>query len=740
MTQATSPVTSSWKAEFGPQKLVPGLATGVLEGFMSTILAMAFASLIFVGPYTEFQTEAFGLALASAIIFGALTSLLSRLHGSVSIVQEVGAIVLSLAATHFATQLGDSQPETLLPTLLVMIGASTLLTGILLLVAGRYNLGVLVRFVPYPVVGGFLAGTGWLVVSGSFASMASYPLEPDHIPALLQPDQMQLWIPGVVMAVILYFGLKFIKHILALPGLLIALVALFYVGLALTGTTVAEAGEIGLLPQLSGDLAWRPLTPSVLAAVDWPSFFTELHHIPIIFAMVLLNLLLNLQGLETSMGEDIDTNRELEVAGITNIIAGLAGGLTGFTSVSTTTLNSRIGARSRLTGVVTSLVCLIILLAGSDVVGYFPRPVMGGLTLFLGFDLVEEWALKTYSRLSRSEYLVLLLILVVIVTVGLVVGIAVGLVTMVIMFSINYSRMKGVRHELTGRDMHSNVRRPAVHREALDRHGAEIRIFELQGFIFFGTANALYERIRHAVREPDETPLRFAVLDFRHVIGLDSSAVYNFTKVRLLAQTNGFEMALAGAKPDVLRQLKRGGLGETGDTVSYYTDLDHALEWAENRIIERELSSVDLPTQITQQLEGSRLDKAIVAGLMPYLDRQELAPGDYLFQQGDAPDVMVFIESGQVSVYLQLDGDRTLRLRTAGRGTVVGEIGFYLDTQRTASIMADQPCVVYRLTAASVDKLKGDNPTLYIAFSEFLTRLLAERLASLNQTLDVLNR
>ncbi len=110
----------------------------------------------------------------------------------------------------------------------------------------------------------------------------------------------------------------------------------------------------------------------------------------------------------------------------------------------------------------------------------------------------------------------------------------------------------------------------------------------------------------------------------------------------------------------------------------------------------------------------------------------------YLILQGDPSSDLFFIESGKVRVVVELDNGRTMRVRTMEPGTVVGEIGLYLGQLRLASVVTEEPCVIYRLSAEALQKMERENSVLASAFHEFMVRILAERVTQQNRTLRAL--
>jgi sulfate permease, SulP family len=556
---------------------------------------------------------------------------------------------------------------------------------------------------------------------------------------LLQPDVLILWVPGVLFALVLFFGLRRIHHFLAMPAILVAAFALFYLALLLTGTSVSDAIDRGLLlGQVSGQAIWQPLMPQTLLAADWAAILGQGGNIAVVLIVSVVGLLLNASALELASHQDMDLNRELRVAGLANVLSGLGGGAVGYHVLDLSALCFRTGARGRLPGVVAGALCATMFLAGSPLLAFFPRPILGGLLFFLGLGFLVEWVIDGWSKLPRADYAVVLLILVVIGVAGFLAGVAVGLAAAIVLFVLNYSRVSVVRCALSGTEMRSNVERVAYHRRVLNELGQHIYILKLQGFIFFGTANALLEQIRARVTDPMEPPVSYLILDFRRVTGLDSSAVISFVKGRQLAEAQGITLLLTNLSEETRRQFERGGLCE-GKGVRFVPDLDHGLEWCENQILDyRRITRVNLPLTLSAQLTDGGLERENAHRLIPFLDKVRIEGGAYLIRQGDESDALYFIERGGVTVYLELEGQQRVRLQSLEGGTVVGELGLYLGTKRSASAIADYQTIAYRLTRSALLAMKEQEPELAAAFHEFMIRQTCERLASVNRLVEAM--
>jgi SulP family sulfate permease len=637
------------------------------------------------------------------------------------------------------TTLSVSRVEDKLATVLAAIAFTTLLTGVFFWTLGYFNLGGLVRFIPYPVLGGFLAGTGWLLLQGSFSVMTGISLSFAHIPALLKSNQMVIWIPGAIFALLLFFGLRNIRHVLAMPGILMGSIALFYFALLVTGISVEEAARQGLLlGEMSGEITWQPLALKNLLAANWASILGQGSNIAIVIVLSVVSLLMNASALELTNRQDINLNRELQTAGISNILSGVGGGMVGYHTLDLSTLSHRIGARNRLPGLVAGTLCATMLFAGSTLLAFFPTPIVGGLLLFLGLDFLFEWLIIGWSKLSRTDYAIVLLILVVIGTTNFLVGIGVGLVAAIILFVLNYSRIEVIHHTLSGAEIRSNLERCAYHQRVLSDLGQRIHIFELQGFIFFGTANALLERVRARITDAGKARVRYLILDFRRVNGLDSSAALSFVRARQMADAQEITLVLTHITENIQHQFELEGLFENEKWIRIFPDLDHGLEWCEEQLLEIEqVTTLHTPITLSAQLSDSGFERNDTKRLMSYLERANFKEGETLIHQGDEADRMYFIEMGAVSIYLEL-GNEQMRLQTLGLGTAIGEPGLYLGTKSTASVIADLPVTAYCLTRAALSEMKQKEPELAATFHEFAARLLSERLTATTRTLEAL--
>ena len=722
-----------------PGQLLSSLTAGLISGMVSIIIAISFAALIFSGDLADHVASGIGLALFSACAIGLVVTATSSFPGTIAGTQDSPAAILALIAAAIAQKLRTSAaPNATLPTIVAAIALTSLLTGAFLLLLGRFKLGNLIRFLPYPVVGGFLAGTGWLLAQGAVGVMTGTSFNWSQLPDLIQPGVLALWLPGLIFAIVLLALLRRYSHFLLMPAMLALAIALFYGLLWLTRTSVAEASAQGwLLGPFPEQALWQPLTPSTFAQVDWAAIVGQLDKVGTILIVSMVALLLNASGIEVTVRQDLDLNRELQSAGIANLVAGLGGGLVGYHFLGDSVLAYKMGARTRLAGLFSAAACGAALLLGASLLSFFPKPVLGGLLLFLGLSFLVEWVYDAWFKLPRTDYALVLLILVVIGAVGFLEGVLVGAGIAVILFVVKYSRINVVKHTLSGANYRSRVDRPLSHRQVLHDRGGQLHILELQGFLFFGTAENLLSQIRERVKDAALPPLRFVVLDFRRVSGLDSSAVSSFVRMKQLAEARSIKLVFTHLTPEMQHQLDQGGLIDRRDDVlRVLPSLDHGLEWCEEQILAANgVSPDDARDTLQAFLEKMLPRSANLSRLMRYLEKTDVGSGHYLVRQGDPADDLYFIESGAATAQFELADGRTIRLRAMRSGTVVGEIGLYQGGVRTASVVTTQPGTLYRLSAGAIRQMEQDDPKTAADLHLLIARLMAVRLAEYNDTL-----
>ena len=717
--------------------IVPSIIAGVIGGIIKIVAAMAFSALIFTGTLAAYLPQGIGIVLFGFLLFAVISTFTASYPVNINTPQDIPiAIIALIATTVMATNGKDWDAETTFQFIFVTIALTSILVGIFFFILGTLKLGKLVRFIPYPVVGGFLAGTGWLIVKFAFIMTAGMGLSLDNVVSLFDQATLHKWFPGLIFGLIMLISSRYTKHYLLIPVLIAIGITSFYAIMFFYGFSYTDLESNGYLlgPFPEGGL-FQGLPLKYLSDFKWSIFLEQL---PAIGTMMILNaisVLFNYSGLEIIIKKDLDLDQELKTTGIGNIIAGLGGAPPGHLSLGGTLLSISIGSKSKLTNIVIALLCAITLFFGSEVLSFFPRIILGGLLFNLGLSFLVDWLYSTWSRVPKTDYTIILLIFLVIGTVGFLEGVITGLLMSVVLFVVSYSKVEIIKHELTGKTFHSNVERSESLKNIIDDSGDQTLILPLQGFIFFGSANRLLERIKLHLQSQNEKNLKYLVFDFKQVTGVDSSTINSFNKLRILAELDNFQVLFCNLTPEIISQFEAEGLfADSMDLFLKFDDLDHGMEWCEEQIISE--TTIGSNKQ-KEEIDEIKLFEEKFADLLIYFESKDINQNTTLIEQGNDPEGLYFIKSGRVTVEL-LSSNNKIRLKSMGTGTVVGEVSLYLKTQATASVISNTACKTYFLSHENFEKLNKEDPERAAELHTYIVKLLSDRLAKSNATIQAL--
>ena len=717
--------------------IVPSIIAGVIGGIIKIVAAMAFSALIFTGTLAAYLPQGIGIVLFGFLLFAVISTFTASYPVNINTPQDIPiAIIALIATTVMATNGKDWDAETTFQFIFVTIALTSILVGIFFFILGTLKLGKLVRFIPYPVVGGFLAGTGWLIVKFAFIMTAGMGLSLDNVVSLFDQATLHKWFPGLIFGLIMLISSRYTKHYLLIPALIAIGITSFYAIMFFYGFSYTDLESNGYLlgPFPEGGL-FQGLPLKYLSDFKWSIFLEQL---PAIGTMMILNsisVLFNYSGLEIIIKKDLDLDQELKTTGIGNIIAGLGGAPPGHLSLGGTLLSISIGSKSKLTNIVIALLCALTLFFGSEVLSFFPRIILGGLLFNLGLSFLVDWLYSTWSRVPKTDYTIILLIFLVIGTVGFLEGVITGLLMSVVLFVVSYSKVEIIKHELTGKTFHSNVERSESLKKIIDDSGDQTLILPLQGFIFFGSANRLLERIKLHLQSQNEINLKYLVFDFKQVTGVDSSTINSFNKLRILAELDNFQVLFCNLTPQIISQFEAEGLfADSMDLFLKFDDLDHGMEWCEEQIIsETTISS----NKQKEEIDEIKLFEEKFADLLIYFESKDINQNTTFIEQGNDPEGLYFIKSGRVTVELRSSNNK-IRLKSMGTGTVVGEVSLYLKTQATASVISNTACKTYFLSHENFEKLNKEDPERAAELHTYIVKLLSDRLAKSNATIQAL--
>jgi SulP family sulfate permease len=707
-----------------------------MAGIVAVSNTITYGVLIFSGAVPEKVSAGIGLALFSGLLLSLIIVFFGKANGLIAFPQSAIAPILALMALHTAQDMARYPAETIFLTIVGALMVSSFIVGIVVFIFGRFDFGDLIRFMPYPVVGGFLAGLGWLLVEGSIkvSLIGNFSLL-----ELFQPENLIYWTPAIAFGLLILFAERITKNYLVIPGMLIGGVVIFYLLVFILGSSPGQMMTDGWLlgPFPEGDL-WQPYSMQAISGANWAIIPHQAGTMLTLILTSLIGSLLNFSGIELATKQDIDLNQELQASGLANMFVGLSGGMIGYPSASISILANRVGARGRGAGIFTSVLFAVVLLFGTELIAYIPKPVVAGMLVYVGMGFLIRWVVEARKTLPYTDYFVLLFILAIIIGAGLLPGVAVGSIIMVILFVVNYSQIKVVRNELTGVNYHSNVQRSPYHQRILLNNGEKILFLKLQGFIFFGTAFSLLTTVKERAEDQNLPSLTFVVLDFRLINGVDSSAMSSFTQMVRLAKKHEFTMVFSDVSDDLMSRIKLGLDDESESAIQIFDDIDRSAEWCEERILDIEEATAVGAVRLANQLHPIFKNAERVEKFISYLEKEEIPAGYTLINQDDPPTGIYFIERGKVTAQLALDDGKFLRLRTMGSGTIVGELSIYLGMHATAIVVTEEPSIVYSLMIKNLIKLEEEEPNLAADFHKFMAGFLGERVVDMNQTVQAL--
>jgi len=714
----------------------------MVAGAICTIVTLAFslsyAALIFSGPLVPYI--AYGLAATfittaiGAIVMASRSSLPFALAGPDA---STSAVAAALVATFVGRLVAEGAGDHLLAPVLIILSLSSALSGLLLCALGIARAGRAVRFVPYPVIGGFLGASGWLITIGAVQVMTGYRLKMAAIENFLNTLTLAKLAAGAGVTVVLFLCRLRFKGPFAQPTQLLACAAAVYGGLALFGISLPQAQADGWMFQPPSAAAFTP--PWDVG--EWRRF--PWHLLPALSAdfiavmfVAAVSILLNVAGLEVTAKREADLNRELATVGISNLAAAAFGGYVNGVPLSRSTLAYKLGGNSRIPNLAIAACSVAMLGIDPGFLAYVPKCVLGGLLLLLGLDLLNRWLIASSRQLVRLEYFSLIAITLMIINWDFVAGILIGIVIGCATFALSASRVNAIKFSFDGTQYRSSLDRGPEELAILRKHGRELQGMSLQSYLFFGSASQLYQHVKKLLASNRDC--RFLVFDFRLVTGIDSSSMHSFTQIKQAADATGARLVLVNMN----RQLEDGfrNIGFITNDIRVSADLDHALEECESAIIEAHRSEDSGAGTLREWLNEALGGYRHADVLTEHCRRIEVGPGEVIAHQGAPSDSMHFILEGRVGIMVDMGGGRLVRVRSLGRHTTIGEMGLITRQPRSATVKAEAESVLYVLSADTFERIKADDPALTQALLTYVIKVMAERLSVTSRVVGMLQR
>jgi SulP family sulfate permease len=714
------------------------LFASAVSSALTIAFCLSYAALIFSGPLAPWLGYGITLSFLSAAVSGFVVALRSSLPFTISGPDSATSAVTATLAAGVAERLATSDSGALFPAVLIALPMSAALAGLLLCTLGLTRAGRAIRFVPYPVVAGFLGASGCLIVSGGIQVVTDRKISLTSADLIMNISTLEKLAAAVAVAILLFVCRYRLKTAFALPGVLLFSIVFVHLALLVTGIPLAAAEASGwtFTPQSTTTLSLPALSLQTLEQFPWklvPSLTGDLLAVAFVTT---ISLLLNITGIEFAANREASLDRELNALGMANAACAALGGYVTCISLSRSILNYAAGASGRLSGLVVAGVAAAMLATTPTFLAYVPKCALGGLLLYIGAELVYRWLVASWRQLVFLEYVSLAAIALIIVCWGFVAGVLIGIITGCATFSLNASRVSSIKFSFDGTNYRSSLDRDAAEIAFLNEVGQRIQGISLQSYLFFGTANRLYQHVKQLFAT--QADCRFLVFDFKSVVGIDSSATHSFRQIKRVADECGAKLVLVNLGQALERTFRTTQFMSHDITVA--PDLDRALELCENTVIAEIHAKSGERGTLEAWLNDALGSEEKAALLARNCKRIDVRAGDLITRQGEPANSMHFIVEGRVNVLVKLEDGRLVRVRSLGPRTTIGEMGLITGRARSATVEAEGPGVLYELTLDDYEQIKSEHPVLSHALLNYIVTVMSERLAFASRVIGVLQR
>ena len=676
-----------------------------------------------------------------AVLLGANTTMVYSPRSIVTFL--IGALVLhSLTGSHLPF-LQSASGGTLLALMFLVI----FLAGFFQAMFGLMYMGTLVKYIPAPVIAGFQNAAAILIFFSQLDMALGFR---QHVPVFDMPSKF-----GLIQWPTLFVGI--ITFALVIKGSLITR--------KIPPTILGMLGGIAtyyffVLLGLGGQLG--PVVGTIPFAWPNPHYFREFGdllsgpQLPQI-ALLLLGAALSLaivasldavlcaRLVAADSGNRVQSNRELIRLGLGNMVAAGFGGLANGINLGSSFANHRSGGRTALSVLIHGVAILLAILALSPLIGHMPRVVIAGMLMAVAVQLVDRWTLKILSKLLRRQFssarsplldlLVIVLVTTTAVAVNILVAVFIGIAVTVAFFLFRMSKSV-IRRTYRCDTVRSRKTREPKQMQVLSAHGSTIMVLELEGPIFFGTAENLASYVEAALVQDTS----YLIFDMKRVNEIDSTGAKIILQIheRLAKQGKVLLVSALEERTELTKFLKDMGVTTALTDERLFHDTDRAIEWAEEHLFMSVTGGIarDLEIPFSELDVFSHLAENDLAALQSTLRRCTYRKGEVIFNEGDASQELYVIAKGYASVCLKLPGaERAARLITFSPGTVFGELALLDQGARSATVEADDDLVCYVLTQASFETLTRRDPAIAIKLLTNLGRELSSRLRGANRTI-----
>ena len=678
-----------------------------------------------------------------ASIFGGTPRLISAPCAPAAAV--MAALVLELLNHTTSTTEGGLQPD----HILLLLTLVAVLAGGLQFLFGAIGGGRLIKYIPYPVVAGYLSGVGVLIFLSQVPKLFGLPKGTVLWEGLASPA---LWkTPGLIVGIVTMAVMVLASRITrAVPAPILGLLGgiITYFGL---GATYPEMLTLSGNPLVIGPISGAGGNIVSAFVERWTAIsgltLADLHLI--LIPALTLAVLLSIDTLKTCVVIDAltrsrsNSNRELIGQGLGNLASAFTGGMPGAGQMGATLVNINSGGKTRLSSILEGVFALGAFALFGGLVAWVPIAGLAGILIVVAYRMVDPNIFHLLRQKSTIfDFIVVAAVVVTAVAYNLIAAAGVGLGLAILLFLREQIRGTVVRRKSYGSHTFSKKRRLPEETAVLEQKGDQTTICELQGSLFFGTTDQLFTEL-----ETDLKTRKYVILDMRRVQSVDFTATHLLDQIEArLAERKGTLIfsALPPNLPtgqDLQTYFDQVGLVKPTRSVKVFAELDDALEWTEDRILEEAgllQAGLETPLNLSEINLLKGFDADTLGALASCVEERSYETGQKVFRHGDQGDEIYLIRRGTVRIVLPLTGGRQHHLVTFGRGDFFGDMAFIDHAVRSADAMACALTDIYIISRARFDKVAVDHPFLDKKVFWRLARALAIRLRQTDAELRAL--
>lgn len=703
-------------------------------------IAFGVASLAVLGATYAAQGALAGML--GAVVLGIVASAWGGAARLISAPCAPAAAVMAALAAQLSGQ--GAPPE----AIFLALGVTAMAAGALQFLFGLARLGRLIKYMPYPVVSGYLSGVGLIIILSQIPKILGLSSGATWQQALAEPltwNWQAMSVAGATMATML-LAARFTRLV---PAAILALLAgsLAYGALGLL--------DPGLFSLQGNTLVVGPLGgqgTGIMAALT--DRWTAVGALGLSDAMTLvvpaatLAVLLSIDTLKTCVVLDAltrsrhDSDRTLMGQGLGNLASAAVGGMPGAGTMGATLVNLSSGGHSRWSGLIEGGLALAAYLLLAPLLAWLPLAALAGILVVIGVRMLDGESLHLLSsRATWPDFAVIATVVVVALTVGLIAASGAGIVLAIALFLREQVGGSVVARKTLGTSVFSKRVRSPLEMDVLAREGGQTVVFELQGSLFFGTTDKLYRAL-----EPELGLRRYVVLDLRRVQSVDVTAAHMLQQIEERLHERDAYLLFSHIPPrvpsgrDIRRYVQELGLARPERLARVFAELDDALEWIEDRLIEQ--AAIGSPRETLLELADidlfARRKPETLEALRACMSICHYSAGDRIFARGHGGDEIYLIRRGAVRIMLPLADGRSHHLATFGRGGFFGEMAFLDHLERSADAIAFTDCDLFILSRQRFDALVEHHKMLGLNLMEGLARALAARLRQADAELNAL--